>query len=104
MKSKILDLESSEKRLASALAERDRELEREKTMSKTRGQKLEGKLQKKKEKIRQLISEYQDKDAEIDRMKSELHGMRDKLKALGLRVSQTSQFDGTQGYIAGNHS
>jgi len=30
-------LEQSEKRLATALAERDRELEREKNMSKTRG-------------------------------------------------------------------
>lgn len=59
-------------------------------MAKTRGQKLEGKLQKKKEKIRQVIAEYQEKDAEIDRMKCELHSMRDKLKALGLRVSQTS--------------
>jgi len=31
LKSKVSDLESSEKRLATALAERDRELEREKT-------------------------------------------------------------------------
>ena len=52
LKSKVSDLESSEKRLATALAERDRELEREKTQAKTRGQKLEAKLSKKKEKVR----------------------------------------------------
>ena len=62
LKSKVSDLEQSEKRLATALAERDRELEREKNMSKTRGQKLEQKLQKKKEKIRQMIFEFQEKE------------------------------------------
>lgn len=37
LKSKVQDLEQSEKRLATALAERDRELEREKNIAKTRG-------------------------------------------------------------------
>jgi len=62
LKSKVQDLEQSEKRLATALAERDRELEREKNLAKTRGQKLEHKLQKKKEKIRQMIFDFQEKE------------------------------------------
>ena len=62
LKSKVQDLEQSEKRLATALAERDRELEREKNIAKTRGQKLEHKLQKKKEKIRQMIFDFQEKE------------------------------------------
>ena len=62
LKTRLGELEASEKRLAASLAERDRELDRERQQSKTRGSKLEGKLQKKKERIRQLINEYQEKD------------------------------------------
>ena len=58
LKLKRAELEQSEKRLASALAERDREFEREKGQSKLKAQKLENKLQKKKDKIRGMIFDY----------------------------------------------
>ncbi len=57
-KEKRVELEQSEKRLASVVAERDREMEREKGQNKNRIQLLEQKLANKKEKIKELIFDY----------------------------------------------
>lgn len=88
LKLKKAELEQSEKRLAQALAERDREVEREKGQFKIKFQKLEGKLQKKKDKIRGLIFDFQEKEQEVERVKEEMNGMRDKMKQLNKLVKE----------------
>jgi hypothetical protein len=86
LKLKKLELEQSEKRLASVLAERDREFEREKGNNKLKVQKLENKLQKKKDKIRAMIFDFQEKDQEIEKMKDEMQSLREKVKSLNKKV------------------
>lgn len=58
LKSKRVELEQSEKRLASVIAEREREIERERNLNKSKNFKNESKLQKKKDKIRGLIFDF----------------------------------------------
>ncbi len=58
LKSKRAELEQSEKRLATVVAERERDIERERNLSKSKATKIETKLQKKKDKIRGLIFDF----------------------------------------------
>ena len=53
-------------------------------------------MQKKKEKIRQMIFEFQEKEQEVEKMRVEMQGMREKLRALGLRVSSNSNLENSQ--------
>lgn len=52
LKSKVSELEQSEKRLLSSLGDREKEIDKDRNTTKSRYSKMEQKLQRKKEKIR----------------------------------------------------
>ena len=43
-----------------------------------------------------MIFEFQEKEQEVEKMRMEMQSMREKLRALGLRVSSHSNLEGSQ--------